>query len=74
MRVTSGFDRHLDVLRRRLVPVGENVLMVVRHHRACELARAILLATDYHWDLDALTRHALESFLERFFLGRTISV
>jgi hypothetical protein len=36
------------------MPVGENVAVIVRHHRFCFLTRADLLTTYDQWNIDSL--------------------
>ena len=65
-----GLDRLRDVLLRGLVPVGEDVAVVVRHHRLRGLAAADVLSADDQRDLDTLRGHLLQPGLELGPLGR----
>jgi hypothetical protein len=56
----GGLDRLLDVAGRALVDGGEDMILVVRHHRVEGLARAHLFAADDERQLDLLGPHLLE--------------
>ena len=68
---TRGRDRHLRVLRRRLVVVGQHVLVRVRHHRVAEVAGANFLASDDDRNLDALRGHLRQARFELRSFGRS---
>ena len=56
----GGVDRALDVGCAALVDVGEDVILVVRHHRLACLAGHDVLAADHERDRDPLGAHPLE--------------
>ena len=58
---SGRLDRLLHVLRAALVHGGEDVLLVVRHHRVEGLACSDFLAADDHRRLDLLGRHLLKA-------------
>ena len=55
--------------RGALVHVGEDVILVVRHHRRLQVAGHDVLAVDHERDLDPLVLHLLEAPLEPLALG-----
>jgi hypothetical protein len=65
-----GLDRAFDLGGVAAVHRGEDVILVVRHHRRERVAGADLLAADDEWDLDLLRAHLLEAHLELRALGR----
>src|SRR5207249_3748563 len=69
MGLRGGVDRLRDVLSRSLVPVAQDVAVVVRHHRLRLVPGADLLASDDERDVEALARHGLEPRLELRLLG-----
>jgi len=62
-------DRAADMLRRPLMDVCEDVLLVVRHHGLLQVAGRDVLAADHERDLEALVPHLLEAQLEAGALG-----
>ena len=64
VRFARGRDRLLDVLAGGLVPLGQNVAVVVRHDGRGGRAAADLLAPDAEGDLDPLRGHGLEPRLQ----------
>ena len=63
-------DRRQGLLTASLVPVGEDVAVVVGHDGLRQPAGAHLPPTDDQWNLDALGRHRLQPGLDFGPLGR----
>ncbi len=69
-RLGGRVDRLLHVVGRPLVHVGEDVILVVRHHGGLQVAGRDVLTVDHERDLDPLVSHLLEAPLEPLALGR----
>ena len=67
----SRGDRLLNVFRAREVILGEDVAVIVRHHRLLGLAGPDLASADDERDLDLLGRHRLQAGLQLGALRRT---
>ena len=63
-------NRLVDVLRIRRMPVGQHVLMVVRHDGLLRAARPNLAPADDDRNVDALGRHRLQTVLQLRAFGR----
>src|SRR5206468_9429723 len=62
--VRGRVDRLPDLVARRVMHVGEDVLLVVRHHCLARPAGADVLAADDARDLDPLAPHLLDARLQ----------
>jgi hypothetical protein len=69
--VDSGIDGFADVRSGRRMPIGEHVLMLVRHHRLMQLASADAATANDQRDLDPFARHLREPGLQLCPFGRS---
>ncbi len=74
LRGLRGLDRQHHLLRARLVPVGQDVAVIVGHHGRGLVAGADVFASDDQGHVQALARHAREPGLQLGALGAAGSV